>query len=59
MKWNDDLGFGRLVTKLCLTLVIPWTRAHQAPLSMGFFKQESWSGLPCPSPLGFWSQEKI
>ena len=24
--------------------------ACQAPLSMGFFKQECWSGLPCPSP---------
>ena len=27
-----------------------WTAAHQAPLSMGFFRQEYWSGLPCPSP---------
>ena len=27
-----------------------WTAAHQAPLSMGFFRQEHWSGLPCPSP---------
>ena len=25
-----------------------WTVAHQAPLSMGFFRQEYWSGLPCP-----------
>ena len=25
-----------------------WTVAHQAPLSMGFFRQESWSELPCP-----------
>ena len=25
-----------------------WTIAHQAPLSMGFFRQEYWSGLPCP-----------
>ena len=24
--------------------------AHQAPLSMGFFRQEYWSGLPCPAP---------
>ena len=29
---------------------IPWTVAHQAPLSMGFPKQEYWSGLPFPSP---------
>ena len=30
--------------------MIPWTVAHQAPLSMGFFRQEYWSGLPFPSP---------
>ena len=30
--------------------VTPWTVAHQAPLSMGFSKQEYWSGLLCPSP---------
>ena len=28
----------------------PWTVAHQAPLSMGFSRQEFWSGLPLPSP---------
>ena len=28
----------------------PWTVAYQAPLSMGFFRQECWSGLPFPSP---------
>ena len=27
-----------------------WTAAYQAPLSMGFSRQEYWSGLPCPSP---------
>ena len=27
-----------------------WTVAHQAPLSMGFSRQEFWSGLPFPSP---------
>ena len=30
--------------------VIPWTVAHWAPLSMEFFMQEYWSGLPFPSP---------
>jgi len=30
--------------------VILWTGAHQAPLSMGFSRQEHWSGLPFPSP---------
>ena len=28
----------------------PWTVAHQAPLSMGFSRQEYWSGLPFSSP---------
>ena len=30
--------------------VTPWTAAHQAPPSMGFSRQEYWSGLPLPSP---------
>ena len=35
----------------CVQLfVTPWTVAHQAPLSMGFSRQEYQSGLPCPSP---------
>ena len=29
----------------------PWTAAHQAPASMGFSRQEYWSGLPFPSPM--------
>ena len=33
------------------TFVTPWTRAHQAPLSIGFSRQEYWSGLPFPSPV--------
>ena len=32
------------------TSVTPWTGARQAPLSMGFSRQEHWSGLPFPSP---------
>ena len=40
----------RLVTKLCPTLVTPWTVACQVPLSMGFSRQEYWNGLPFPSP---------
>ena len=31
-------------------LVTPWTAAYQAPLSMGFCRQEYWSGVPVPSP---------
>ena len=33
-----------------LLLATPWTAAHQAPLSMGFSRQEYWSGVPSPSP---------
>ena len=36
-----------LVAKWFLTLA--WTVAHQAPLSLGFFRQEYWSGLLFPS----------
>ena len=32
-------------------LVTPWTAAHQAPPSMGFSRQEYWSGVPLPSPI--------
>ena len=35
-----------LVTQLCLTLCDPWTVSSQAPLSMGFSRQEYWSGVP-------------
>ena len=35
-------------------LATSWTAAHQAPLSIGFSRQEYWSGVPSPSPLG-WS----
>ena len=41
---------GGLVAKSCWTLVIPRTVACQAPLSMGFSRQEYLSGLPFPSP---------
>ena len=32
-------------------LATPWTEAHQAPRSMGFSRQENWSGVPLPSPV--------
>ena len=38
--------FGRV--QLCAT---PQTAAHQAPLSLGFSRQERWSGLPLSSPM--------
>ena len=34
--------------RLCAT---PWTAAYQASLSLGFSRQEHWSGLPFPSPV--------
>ena len=39
-----------LVVQLCLTLRDPMDCTHQAPLSMGFSRQEYCSGLPFPSP---------
>ena len=39
-----------LAAKLCPTFVTLWTITHQAPLSMGFSRQEYWSGLPFPPP---------
>ena len=41
--WVKSLSSVRL-------FVTPWTVAHQAPPSMGFSRQEYWSGLPFPSP---------
>ena len=35
------------------SFVTPWTVAHQSPLSMGFLRQEYWSGLLFPSPEDF------
>ena len=34
--------------RLCVT---PQTEAHQGPLTLGFSRQEHWSGLPFPSPI--------
>ena len=47
--WTIHLGGGS-IAKSCPTLATPWTIACQAPLSMGFSRQEYWSGLPSPSP---------
>ena len=37
------------VAQSCRLLATPWTAAHQAPPSMGFSRQEYWSGVPLPS----------
>ena len=39
-----------LVAKSCPTLATPWTEKPGRLLSMGFSRQEYWSGLPFPSP---------
>ena len=36
--------------RLCAT---PWTAAQQTPTSLGFSRQEYWSGLPFPSPMHY------
>ena len=56
-----DLGEDLYLNHLCLLLlshfsrvrlcVTPEMAAHQAPLSLGFSRQEHWSGLPFPSPV--------
>ena len=46
-KWNVK---GKLPSHVRL-LVTPWTAAYQDPPSMGFPRQEYWSGVPLPSPL--------
>ena len=47
---NPEVDVSCLVTNSCLILETPWILACQAPLSMGFSRQEYWSGLPFPSP---------
>ena len=44
-KWKNKV---KLLSRVWL-LATPWTAAHQAPPSMGFSRQEYWSGLPLPS----------
>ena len=45
-KWKVKV---KLLSRIWL-LATPWTTAYQAPLSMGFARQEYWSGVPLPSP---------
>ena len=45
-KWKVKL---KSLSRVWL-LATPWTAAYQAPPSMGFFRQEYWSGVPLPSP---------
>ena len=47
-NWGKEMTV-KLLSSVWL-FVTPWTVAYQAPLSMGFSRQEYWSGLPFPSP---------
>ena len=49
MHVPDSLGHVRL-------FATPWTEVYQAPPSMGFSRQECWSGLPFPSPTRFYTK---
>ena len=49
--WNMLCVSSVLVAQSCLTLCDPMTVARPAPLSMGFSRQEYWSGLPFTSPI--------
>ena len=46
---NELLWKVKLLSRVRL-FATPWTVAYQAPLSMGFSRQEYWGGLPFPSP---------
>ena len=46
-KWKEKV---KTLSRIRL-LAIPWTAAYQAPPSMGFSRQEYWSGVPLPSPI--------
>ena len=51
--WKLSTGMECIYTEslqLCLTLCDPKDCSQEAPLSMGFSRQEYWSGLPCPPP---------
>ena len=47
-KWKVKV---KSLSCVWLILATPWTAAHQAPPSMGFSRQEYWSGVPWPSPI--------
>ena len=47
--YHEQGGGAGWVAKMCPTLATPWTVARQPPPSMGFSRQEYWSGLPFPS----------
>ena len=53
-KWKVK---GKSLSRIRLSAT-PWTAAYQAPPSMGFSRQEYWSGVPLPSPIGILGKGK-
>ena len=53
-KWKMKV---KLLSRVQL-LVTPWTAVYQAPPSMGFSRQEYWSGVPLPSPPHLYNSDK-
>ena len=49
IRWNAAAAAAKSFQS-CPTFATLWTVAHQAPLSLGFSRQEYWSGLPCSPP---------
>ena len=57
-QWYCEIIYSKLFHVMCVCVDLCqvqlfatlWTVAHQAPLSMGFSRQEHWGGLPFPSP---------
>ena len=54
-KWKVK---GKSLSRVRLFLT-PWTAAYQAPPSMGFSRQEYWSGVPLPSPWELYYYSKL
>ena len=50
LEWGATAFSEMLYVSHVQFFVTPWTAACQAPLSLGFPRQEYWSGLPCPPP---------
>ena len=49
-RWRAEINLCNKSLSCVQLFATSWTLAHQAPLSMGFSRQEYWSGLPFPSP---------
>ena len=49
-KYYEDMFAACQVTSVMFDCATPWTATHQASPSMGFSRQEHWSGVPLPSP---------